>query len=82
MREVPPAGVSHDARYGAKLCPKIAILHCDDWVAIYKDNQKVWEGHSCPLHMGLEFLGIPFQRREVEVNEDGSGDEFPERLHS
>lgn len=65
----------------------ITIRKADDWVAVYKDGAKVYEGHSCPIDMGLEALGVPCTTVAFdEANEwgepitsDGS-DPFPERL--
>jgi hypothetical protein len=67
---------------------KIEILTADDWVAVYKDGERVWNNHSCPLEAGLEALGIPYTSEDLDpllddIGElkDGSGrDPFPERL--
>lgn len=67
---------------------KIDIQTCDDWIALYKDGEKVYEGHSCPLHFGLEALGIEFTSRDLDaegLDVDSltlpSGEQaFPERL--
>ena len=65
---------------------KIVIRECDDWVAVYKDGEKVEENHSVPLTRGLEALGIEFevvdlfdQVSDLGTLPDGS-DPFPERL--
>lgn len=67
---------------------RIQIREVDDWVAVYKDGEKVWENHSCTLVEGLRQLGIPFDHTYYEDGEydsvvaalpDGS-DLFPERL--
>lgn len=65
---------------------EIEIRSCDDWVAIYKDGERVWQNHSCSIREGLEALGIVFQDVDLydKVDDcsslpDGS-DPFPERL--
>lgn len=63
---------------------KITILDAydGDWIAVYKDGEKVYENHSCQLHEGLEALGIEFERQEVfpVQREFWVGNEFPETL--
>lgn len=66
----------------------ITIRACDDWVAMYKDDEKVWENHSCPLREGLEVLGIVFKYEDLHDRVDDLGrldgnsekDPFPETL--
>lgn len=65
----------------------ITIRQADDWVAVYKDGQKVLENHSCPLRDGLEALDIEFEYVDLydELDYDtGSmpdgSDPFPETL--
>lgn len=58
---------------------RIDIRECDDWIAIYKDGNKVQEGHSCTLSRGLEALGIAFSCEWFEYTGYGS-DPFPEVL--
>lgn len=64
----------------------IEIRSCDDWVAIYKDGQQVWQNHSCSIHDGLEALGIEFRNVDLHDKVDDCGcladgtDPFPERL--
>lgn len=65
---------------------KIVVRQCDDWVAVYKDGEKVWDNHSCPITEGLRALGIEFEYVDLfdEVDDlgqlpDGS-DPFPEKL--
>ena len=66
---------------------KITIRDCDDWVAVYKDGQKVWENHSCSISDGLEALGIEFEEQDyydkvddLGALKDGGGDPFPEAI--
>ena len=65
---------------------KITIRHCDDWVAVYKDGQKVEENHSVPLEFGLRALGIEFESVEMPVDDLGNligapkVDPFPESI--
>lgn len=65
---------------------KIQIRSCDDWVAVYKDGERVWNTHSCRLQEGLEALGIPFEVEDLDDQLDDLGnmidgsDPFPERL--
>jgi len=68
--------------------PRIQVLRGDDWVAVYRNGKRVFNGHSVPLDMGLEALGIRAESRWVEPGgwdeETGEhfyvGDEFPEEL--
>jgi hypothetical protein len=52
---------------------KITIRHCDDWIAVYKDGQKVWENHSCSIRDGLEALGIDFEDQDYHDKVDDYG---------
>lgn len=69
----------------------IVIREVDDWIAVYKDGECVWENHSCPLVQGLEALGIEFERQSLDEDPqygfdqdmltiNGDEDAFPERL--
>jgi hypothetical protein len=65
---------------------RVQIRTCDDWIAVYKDGERVWNTHSCRIQEGLEALGIPFEAEDFDDRlddignmEDGS-DPFPERL--
>lgn len=72
---------------------QIEIRETDDWIAVYKDGEKVWDNHSCPLRQGLEALGIEFRYVDLydridytgalseatEVGQEGA-EPFPERL--
>lgn len=68
----------------------IELRTCDDWIAVYRDGQKVWESHSCPLRQGLEALGIEFTERDLDAEGldvdtlrlPSGEDAFPERLPS
>lgn len=66
----------------------IVLREVDDWVAVYKDGERVYEGHSVTPWMLLEVLGIEHTRTYYEEDDydvdtltllDGS-DVFPERL--
>jgi hypothetical protein len=66
----------------------IQIREVDDWIAVYRDGRKVYEGHSATPEMLLDALGIEHQRRYFESGDydpdtatlpDGS-DLFPEEL--
>jgi hypothetical protein len=66
---------------------RIQIRTADDWVAVYKDGERVWDNHSCPLAEGLCALGIPFEAEDFDDRLDEYGDllsdgsdPFPERL--
>lgn len=65
---------------------KIVIRTCDDWVAVYKDGQKVEENHSVPLTQGLRALGIDFEHVDLDDQVDCLGampdgsDPFPEAI--
>jgi hypothetical protein len=67
--------------------PRITIRHCDDWVAVYKDGQKVEENHSCSIFAGLKALGLHFEQVDVDGQMDDMGnmadgtDPFPARVH-
>lgn len=66
---------------------RIEIRTCDDWIAVYKDGERVINQHSCRLGDGLQALGIPFEEEDFDdrmdtslgVLKDGT-DPFPERL--
>lgn len=59
----------------------IHIIHTDDWIAVYKDYEKVWEGHSCSLQDGLEVLGIEHSIAWVEPEvAEWEPDTFPENV--
>lgn len=49
----------------------VEIRHADDWIAVYKNGEKVWENHSCGIREGLRALGIEFH----DVDLDGYLDE-------
>lgn len=65
---------------------RIQIRTADDWVAVYKDGERVWNTHSCPLRDGLEALGIDFEHEDLDDRLDDWGnmpdgsDPFPARL--
>lgn len=66
---------------------RIDIRDCDDWIAVYKDGKRVWNGHSCRLPEGLDALGIAIASHtnlddlidDIGNMPDGS-DPFPETL--
>lgn len=64
---------------------KITILqgYDGDWISVYRDGNKVWDNHSCPLQEGLKALGIEFEEREIFPKEPDfwTGTEFPETLN-
>lgn len=70
------------------LLPDITIRDADDWIAVYKNGEKVEENDGLDPHFVLEALGIPFEHRSFdpdEMNEWGSelkdgSDPFPEKL--
>lgn len=69
----------------------IVLRTVDDWIAVYKDGEKVWENHSCHIAEGLRALGISFDNQRLDEDPkygfdvdtltlgDGS-DAFPEVL--
>lgn len=57
---------------------KIHLAECDDWIAVYKDGQKVYENHSVDPRTLLEALGIPF----TSVYDERLDIDFPDRLES
>lgn len=66
---------------------RIHIRQCDDWIAVYKNGEKVWDTHSCPLNEGLEALGIPFVYEDLydDMNYEtgllvNGDDPFPDHL--
>lgn len=64
----------------------IEIRHCDDWIAVYRDGNKVYENHSCSIRDGLDALEIPYHNADLyeKVDYDGyfsNGESaFPEKL--
>lgn len=63
--------------------PNIAVAQCDDWVAIYKDSQKVFEGHSCSLREGLRLLDISYIDIDLHPYDElisEAGDYFPDKV--
>jgi hypothetical protein len=65
---------------------RIQVRTCDDWIAVYKNGERVWSTHSCPLTEGLRALGIDFEAEDIDDQMDEYGgmkdgsDPFPERL--
>lgn len=62
--------------------PKIDIIACDDWIALYRDGIKIEEGHSISLMTGLTALGISVTEKWLSADPYtvDLSDCFPERL--
>lgn len=68
--------------------PLVQILKAEDWVALYRNGRRVAEGHSIPLDVALEAMGLIVDQRWVEpegwdeefAESYYTGDEFPEEL--
>lgn len=60
----------------------IVIRQVDDWIAVYKDGEMVYQNHSCPLTEGLLALGIEFKHdyRDYYNPFESVGEFFPERI--
>lgn len=53
-----------------------------DWVALYVDDERVYQGHSItPFRMLMELIGLRItQVHHIEANAEDYGAQFPESL--
>lgn len=56
---------------------RIVIRQCDDWIAVYLNEERVFQNHSCSLADGLDALGIGFEDVEVDPDENDPEASFP-----
>jgi len=58
----------------------IFIAETDDWIAVYRDGEKVWENHSITGQRMLEVLDINFNSKWFDNEEmQELGMSFPEK---
>lgn len=47
----------------------IHLREVDDWIAVYKDGELAYEGHSIDPSMLLDVVDVPYSRKYFESGE-------------